>query len=257
MTDSRDDIFIIPPETRKKLKESTFAMAGAGVGGATAYLWALIGGRNLRLADPGDLGPHKLARFIGGDIGESGENQAVLYSRLIYEARPYANILCIPKGLGNITDEKTHSMRDFYTGATIAGEAMDDLMRKGQARALLQELGIPYVTPSDLNREGFVGFNDNVLARLSPDVVTKMMDPKIDQGTKTDLAINVFIGPKAPDDMVLPLHQARAAQLPFWPQNGIAAFASAAGAVYTMLEYLEGTENIPAERPIRLGWNAK
>lgn len=250
---------IISPETQTKLREQTFVIGGMGVGSAVGYLLVLNGARNFKVADGGNLEAHNLNRFIGSDVGKIGQNLAVLWAQMAYEANPFVNIQCKPKKLSKGGDDGTIKIDEFLSGATMAIEEMDDLQAKRYLREAAVDLGLPVLMVTDLARKGGrVAFaragRDHILKRFTPETISMIQDAKTDRVAKTKIAIDVFIGRKAPREHLDPLVES-STQLPFWPQSGISAFISAAGGVNTIIDYLEGRK-VPRERTLNL-WRTK
>lgn len=134
---------IINQDEQQKLANTKVAVAGLSVGLAIASGLAYTGiSDSLSLADFDILSTTNLNRVCYG-IGDIGENKLDLASKYIYELNPYADI----KGFGRLDSD---NLDQFFAGAKVVFDEIDDFEMKVRLRLKAKELKIPLLMITSL-----------------------------------------------------------------------------------------------------------
>lgn len=239
-THSRNKL-IVPDDVQQVLRKKRVGDAGMGVGTSLGNAQYKAGIENFVVADGGDINLHDFNRLPGASVRKIGQNHAIHWTQMAWEANPHLNIRCIPQNLGDGTNG-TFPIHDFLDGVDIVFEEVDNLSAKIAIRKAARERRIPVIMATDVKMGTIIDFQPGepdaeIFPNLSQKHVRMLEEGvPVDFRTATDMAIEI-VGEEAEI-----WRQGVDQGLGFWSQTGAAAAASEVGIVKTLVKWAQGEE---------------
>ena len=121
----RNEVFLgLDPEqmrlSQEKLSNAVVGIAGqGGLGGAVAMIFARLGVRHLKIADPDSFELSNINRQLGATPANVGRNKAVVVGELIKETTPDVTVEVFPEGM------QKHVAQEFVEGCDLIIDCID------------------------------------------------------------------------------------------------------------------------------------